>query len=41
MKYLVCALPMLICNEILSLLCLCAMLVCLFMDIAKHLPSNL
>lgn len=41
MKYLVCALPMVICNEIISLLCMCALVVCLFIDIVKHLPSSL
>lgn len=40
MKYLVCALPMVICNEVLSIMCLCALTVCLFCDIAKSAPSN-
>lgn len=35
MKYLICALPMVLCVEVVSLLCLIAMCACFFADIAK------
>lgn len=39
MKYILCALPMVLSIETLSMLCLCAMAVCLVYDIAKHAPN--
>lgn len=40
MKYIVCAAPMILCNEILSLICLCGLLVCVLYDLIKHAPKT-
>lgn len=40
MKYIVCALPMVICNEVVSLMCLCAIMVCAIYDLCKSAPKG-
>ena len=40
MKYIACALPMLAGIEILSLICLCGLMVCVLTDIFKAAPKN-
>lgn len=39
MKYLVCAMPMVLCIEAVSILCLCALVLCFFADVKREVEK--